>query len=424
MIHTFTIATALESDVISAVLSAMNQPAHLINTDFSPEFNPNDTTTHMRMINTREINYPGVKMIKLTRSTLPGNFNSAEEYEQLTGYPPPDNVEFTGYNTVSLPAGNYFTLSMELNPYRLIHPVAHTINLFTPTANNVMNLINEFPDMINTLFSDLDDNTLTRIENINGWNIRRVDYTFDFHFDDDQQRNVFDRLVHKTSRLIRTKSLKVSGRRRYDQSAAEANKSYKIICYSKMAEIDSQTYIGYHDKNRLLHDSYGIQRFEIQNKYNGISALMTRHISILNRAVPFFLDVDIAYQELLKRYTQIIGTEDFFNRQSAARILRSNYSDTTSSKLIDILQMVAQTRSLAVARKKFTEGGYRIKISNKVLSGSKSTFDKRVKMIREAGINPVLITDKDKLEYLANPIHQLIEYYQSITANQVDNNNY
>ena len=211
---------------------------------------------------------------------------------------------------------------------------------------------------------------------------------------------------------------------KYDESASEKNKSYKIICYNKSEDIRNQAYISSDEKRTLLSKSYGIQRFEVQIKNDGIEALMNRHhfdklYRDDKRCVLHFLSPHIAYQELINFYTKVIGQEDFHDRYHAKKILKDNYQHcrtNKASKLIDVIEIVAQTRSMDMAKKRFTEGGYFVKISNKIVEGSSVTFRTRIKDIRAAQVNPVTITDSDNATYLRNPVYQIHDAYRDIAS--------
>ena len=69
-----------------------------------------------------------------------------------------------------------------------------------------------------------------------------------------------------------------------------------------------------------------------------------------------------------------------------------------------------------MAKKRFTEGGYFVKISNKIVEGSAATFRTRIKDIRASQVNPVTITDSDNATYLRNPVYQIHDAYRDIAS--------
>lgn len=410
MIHTFTVIYQLipTKELISSIVSIMNLPSELIDTIFSTEFDPADTASKYR---TYRPQYPGVNKIKLSRSTFTEGFWSAEDYKSRIGFEVPDGTEFRRHKKTYLPAGYRFSICLEINPYKLTHAdERHTIQLFVPTPSNNTAFETAFSTMINSIFGRIGSSELSDMTYFRKWNMRRIDYSFNLFFEDNHQLEVFKKQTHKTSRYKRTKEVRMKNQKKYQQSAAEKNKSYKSICYDKKNEVDSQEYISDYERNRLIASANGILRYEIQIGYNGISGLMNRH-HLVNRSADQFLNLDIAYHELLSKFKDTIGFEDFYNRQEARRIIRANYKDNMAEKLIELLQTIAQARSVATAKKNCEKGGYFIKISHKEVSAK--TFDNHIKKIKSVGINPVLIADCEKITHLVNPVHQIHEAYDN-----------
>lgn len=431
MIHTMTIMAPIypDADAILPILHIMNLPEDLFASEFSPDFNPNDISPKSRRF--YKTNSPGINMIKLTRIAVKEDFKNAAAYTRRTGFPVPQDTKFKKNKKTYLPAKYAFFLSIELNPYRLIHPEDnHSINLFIPTSDNVNALENSFTDTIDNLFPSIYPHR--DIKDLRCYNLRRIDFSFNLRFETEDEQALFQKLVHKTSSHVRTEPLRLSKKikercnysSKYDESASEKNKSYKIICYNKSEDIRNQAYISSDEKRTLLFQSYGIQRFEVQIKNDGIEALMNRHhfdklYRNDKRRVLHFLSPHIAYQELINFYTKVIGQEDFHDRYHAKKILKDNYQHcrtNKASKLIDVIEIVAQTRSMDMAKKRFTEGGYFVKISNKIVEGSAATFRTRIKDIRAAQVNPVTITDSDNATYLRNPVYQIHDAYRDIAS--------
>ena len=124
------------ADAILPILHIMNLPEDLLASEFSPDFNPNDISPKSRRF--YKTNSPGINMIKLTRIAVKEDFKNAAAYTRRTGFPVPQDTKFKKNEKTYLPAKYAFFLSIELNPYRLIHPEDnHSINLFIPTSDNV-----------------------------------------------------------------------------------------------------------------------------------------------------------------------------------------------------------------------------------------------------------------------------------------------
>lgn len=413
MMHTFSIIQAIvaTNNLINSLLQIMEVEPEIA-VHFSTDFDPSDTSTHSYYYYPK---VPGVNCVKLTRSTRKDKFYSAAQYMNITGFDAPADTIFDEYKGAYLPCYYAFSIQLEINPYKVTHPQEkHTIELFTPIKTNVEALEEAFPTMINSIFQGIDCYHLNLLANFRNWNMRRIDYSFNLHFEDDSIRAIFHKMIHKTSKHIRTTPVKVKKQKRYEQSAAERNKSYKVICYDKQKEVEEQDHLTSDDKRTLLASAHGIQRYEVQIGYNGIASVMKRY-GLPDRSAYRFLSLDIAYHELIGYYTKTIGVENFYNRHEAVAIIRKNYKEAMATKLIDILQLIAQARGVDKAKKQFTSGGYHpIKISNKTISGSSSTFNSYLKKLKSVGINPVLIADVDKLVRLINPVYQIHDAYNSL----------
>ena len=415
MIHTIAITKELfnNQNMINQLLNIMEVDSARIGRDFNVVFNPSDTSTKVAVYHP---NIPGVNAIKLIRSTRTGKINSPEMYKSVTGYDAPADLSFENGEGISLPYSYGYTLYIEINPYKLLHDQEkHTVNLFIPTKSNVKLFEDAFSKMISKLFNRLNSCSLCYLYDFTQWNMRRIDYSFNLQFENENRRKIFQKLAHKTSSHIRTKPIRDNSQKIYNQSAAERNNSYKIICYDKRIEIENQEYLNSDEKRTLMSQAYGIQRYEVQIGYNGISSLMQRH-KLPTRVAHNFLSLDIAYSELMDKYTKTVGLEFFYNRHKAKQLIRQTYDESMACKLINVIELIAQARSLDSAQKQFIEGGHFIKNSGKEVAGSKQTFRKYVKMIRAAGVNPVLIADVDKISQLENPVQQITEAYHKLTS--------
>ena len=410
MIHTFTILYLLprNRDIISSVLSTMGLPPELVDSDFSPIFDPTDTNTKCKICRPK---YPGVNRIKLFRSTAFECFTSPIGYKRMTGLDTPSGIKIDGYKGTPLPISYRFSLCLEVNPYKLVNAdERHTTNLFVPTTDNNIAFETAFSSMINALFGKI-ANSFPYFTSFSEWSLRRIDYSFNLFFEDNHILEVFKKLTHKTSRYKRTKEVRIKTEKKYKQSAAEKNKSHKVICYDKKAEINSQNYISSYERNLLKYSANGILRYEVQIGHNGIAGLMKRH-DIKSRNAYQFLNLDIAYQEILLKFKDTIGYEDFYDRNEAKRIIRASHNtDNMIEKLINLLQAIAQARGVSIAKKKCKSGSYKIKISHKEITPK--TFNNQIKRIQAVGVNPVLIPDCDKVKHLINPVHQIHEAYET-----------
>ena len=386
MIHTMTIGKDIYPDdnIISYILNKMNKPPQFQSRYFSTD----EACEHLYRKCTYYPNslYFGINAIQLIRYGI-------ETIDMAT-----DEKNYTVA----------FQLRFVVNPYRLIHQnEPPSVNLFIPTANNISILNEQFDRFIKCFLPALyDEFTFDKML------AKRIDYSFNFKIREPDKRSAFYKVIHKTSMYNRTKLCKSDTQKRYEQSAAEKNKSRKIIIYDKAAEIANMNYINTNQKRTLEASAREIIRFEIQFSKQGIKNLVQKY-ALKSSNVLNFLDKDIAYNELISGYKNTIGIEDFYDRSNIKSILRKSCTDSMSEKLINITKMIAQTRSIAVAKEKYVTG-YALKNSNIKLKGTTQTFNNHIKKLRQLGINPVPLTDGDKVCHVKNPIHQLEEMYKNL----------
>lgn len=138
-----------------------------------------------------------------------------------------------------------------------------------------------------------------------------------------------------------------------------------------------------------------------------------------------FLSEHIAEEVLAKEYEQI-GTNNWYSDwYFRKKIGESSYSKTVKTKLLDIAQIISQSRSVQKALENYTEGGYTIAKTQKVVEGTKDTFVKYLKRFKELGLQPFRIPDRWCCEYdvsyLENPIHNVVlkgrEKHYSVSVN-------
>lgn len=294
-----------------------------------------------------------------------------------------------------LSIGFYFIL--EINPRTLINPNdGYTIKLYQASKQNNDLLVESFYTTMKGKFNG--DEHFKAFWDISTFNTHRIDYAINFKFDNNDEASLFYKQVHKTSLFKRTQKLKIKNIKYYEQSVAEKNNSYKTICYDKYAEIKN-TYADcdINKLNKLLSEAENVIRFECQLKKSAIDRLKKKYYSN-DSSIVFFLSEDLSKEELLRQYDKTIGDGDFYHREEAKKVIAEKVrrSDMRIA-LISFLQLIAQSKSLTSAKKRFVSGE-----SNKS-TGDIKTFRRRLKRLEELNINPVLITDNESIRWLSNP---------------------
>ena len=312
----------------------------------------------------------------------------------------------------------YLILQIELN-----HMLTgeRQMQLFQCTPDNLRTLHNNFTTALHDLLPQF-----PIYHDMASWNARRIDYTFDFKFPSRNESDLFLELSKHSSRYIRTKLIRDDDLKIKDQSHAEVNKSTKSIFYDKEKQV-REVYRGIpNDKfNNLIKGVANTIRFEVQCNSRKINSIKSTSKIPLRRII-YFLREDIAVDLLLKRYHHMVGAGDFWTYYHAEKIINdSDNRPSTKQTLINTLRMIAQARHIDIARKQFVNGVTLGKTKDKIImQGSVATFDNRVGVLRQVGVNPVLIprdySTRTHITHLANPLSQLQAYADSIVPLPID----
>lgn len=305
------------------------------------------------------------------------------------------------YRTTGILYCSFFAL-LRLNPRTLLIPSdENTIRLYEATEENNAALEQKFFDEMNAMFEGSPH--LQYLCDFRRWNCHRVDYTSNMRFEDHDSFRIFKILMHRTSKFVRTKRVRIKEKKLYEQSAAERNKSYKSLFYDKHEQYTNMSKnIRESDKSRALGESQNVLRLEQQCRPGKISSLKETY-RFPDRKAWRFLREDIARELLYNRYDKMVGDGDFYQRKKAYAIIRKNIKKKfMQDRLIQFLQLIASKRHIDIAREVFTSpsfDGDKFPLAH----GKAATFRAWVKKLRELGINPVLIPEKQPIRFLKNP---------------------
>ena len=275
-----------------------------------------------------------------------------------------------------------------------------TVDLFQANSGNIHRLVERFHEIMSSHFDDHDMYDLV------SWSCHRIDYTFNFRFDNDNGKNLFLYLSRKTSRYVRKHRNILPNLKKAEQSTAESNKSVKVMFYDKRKQI-LETYYPDNHRIHLANSAYAVVRFEVQCKHGRIRTIKDRY-GFENRSILNYLNEDIAVHVLLTEYEYSIGSGDFYTLYHAQkRINESHYTETLKRRLYQCLQLISQARHIDVAQKQFVLGT-RIKRTDIIVKGSRDTFIKRLKQLKAIGINPMPIPKEFRITYFYNPKYQMM----------------
>ncbi len=305
------------------------------------------------------------------------------------------------------PIDNYsrfiFSLYLRIEPQRLLEG-KRTIGLYHPSEENNRRLITAFRKGMACI---LKEPITPELYDLYSWKCNRIDYTANLEFPTSKEADLFLLLSHRTSRQIRRKQKKIKKCKESLQSSAEGNKSSKLIFYKKAKQIDeTYTSISMDEREELKRDAESIIRFEIQCRKGKVYTLK-QHYGFSDTCIMNFLNPDISMELLEKCYIQMVGEGDFFSLYHARKkIMNSSYREKEKEKLFNTIRLIAQSRGVIKGLLNFTHGD-RIKNTEIIVKGTKTTFNKRLKELSQIGVNPYPIPKDWKITYLQNPIDQI-----------------
>ena len=255
------------------------------------------------------------------------------------------------------------------------------------------------------------------IPHLNLCSVNRIDYATNLYC---ENKELFLKLAKATYRSGRKQDKKF----KENSNIYAASKAKKRIT----SIYDKELY--YLDKNindeALKEEASNIIRYEVPIvKPNAEWLYRYRQEIVFDLGLFPFLDENIAEGVLAKEY-ESIGTSNWYSDWYFKRkIEESSYSKTIKSKLLEIAQIISQSRSVKKALENYTEGGYTIAKTQKVVEGTKDTFVKYLKRFQEIGVQALRIPDRWCCEYevslLENPINNVVlkgnERHYSVSVN-------
>lgn len=281
-----------------------------------------------------------------------------------------------------------------------------TVDLFRATPYTLIILQGCFNNVMGSYF------THENLVNLSQWQCRRIDYTFNFHFNTSTDKALFLELTRKTSRHVRKQPKRISQLKLKQQSTAEGNKSVKVLFYDKQKQIrDTYNDIPDCQKEELMQSADNIIRFEIQCLKGRVLSLKRKH-RFDDKSILHYLNEDIARDVLISEYSNSIGLHDFYSFYWAKKIITaSGFTNSKKQRLVQLLQLIAQARHVSIAKEQFIKGT-KIKRTEIEVKGSEATFNHYLSDLAALGINSMLIPKERKVTHFTNPINQL---YHSIS---------
>lgn len=197
--------------------------------------------------------------------------------------------------------------------------------------------------------------------------LNRIDYKYDFYT---IHKKLYLKLLGKTAP---NKFLEQSKK----SNTYYKSKSYNINLYDKLEEReakDENIYI--QDLDKLLRLEVQIQRDKINYNYN--------HDGLIPVLLNYWNTADYTYY-LNTSLKGIIYNGNYYNLYHAKKILQRKYKSSMVNKLIEFQKYISMN-DIKAAKNKYP----------------KTTFNNYIKLLEEAGVNPIPIPKGEGITYLKN----------------------
>jgi len=293
----------------------------------------------------------------------------------------------------------YRKIQIELNPKRLQIPGEF---IEVSSQENLININKTFKKIMKELrveYNRLDKYAPKFIfDLLEKYTVKRVDYSV----------NIFHEHYLKMMELIIRSDIpnKFQPFLKYDSKAKRKvmpkhsfyltgkSKSVIINIYSKYDQMKEDEYF----KDMDISKAKGILRFEIQCMSQKVDNI--RKLYKLKNKTFFDIATNEIAEDILVYYLErTMGLEDYHTLKLARKKVNENGSvrKKTKEEMIKLLEFVNEKRSIPKARRSFSEGEKR--------------FDILLEKIKKIGVNPVTIPINWGIDYLPNPIHEIIRHF-------------
>lgn len=253
---------------------------------------------------------------------------------------------------------------------------------------------------------------LPQKQNINQWEVQRIDYNIDLRMTQNEVENYIELLQmgDKHSSWDIHNSLKPKGVLHPDGSVIYSNKQYSINIYDKHKERKrEQERRGVVDEKELK-ESEGVLRVEVQvkrGKLNSIKKAIKGKFDIAGKPLEFFARYEVAVPVLINAVKSISGYADYTTLSNASEcVTRRLVSNNTSMCINEFIRLVGHLKSLYRAKSEY-KGRVRV--------------DTILKHLERMNINPVTIPVRFKCKYMKNIMELILTKLSEQMSGAYDN---
>ncbi|WP_091154657.1 hypothetical protein [Paenibacillus sp. 453mf] len=195
--------------------------------------------------------------------------------------------------------------------------------------------------------------------------------------------------IPKSFELVQKNNPITKRKEPYKNSLRLENKSITINFYNKSFQIAEV----FGDDFPEGQEAEDIIRLEVQCKKRKLNNLKG-YYSIEGRSLLEFSSEELSVKVLLSYYEKTVGYEDYYTLQEARFIIgESDYKWKVRQRMIEVLELINQKRSIWKARDEYEDG--------------KKRFNEALKQIKKTGINPVTIPAGWKFPQLPNLLMEI-----------------
>lgn len=293
----------------------------------------------------------------------------------------------------------YHAIEIRLNPKVLIQENEYVKVARASDYNDIRDQFKKVLKPIQKLFEENPSHGVYRFNALSEYQVKRFDYCINIRT---ELHEVYMGLIKRAdvpARFIVMSELdeKTGRRKSYDQSFYIQTKKHSvgINFYNKQYQMHK----GFEDYE-MLEDACNIIRLEIQCLAGKTNSMKQKHEWKYRDFINFAND-DIARKMIYDYYEKTVGFEDYFTLSEAKRRVETccNYRGKTKAKIIEVLELVNQKRSIHQARLAYSE--------NLENSDDVAEFNSMIKKIRKSGINPVTIPVNWGYDHIPNLVEEM-----------------
>ncbi|TBL80874.1 hypothetical protein [Paenibacillus thalictri] len=171
--------------------------------------------------------------------------------------------------------------------------------------------------------------------------------------------------------------------------------SVGVNIYNKEYQMQSE----FADYERL-EDANQIIRIEIQC-LNGKTNSLKQKLGWRYRDCHHFMNEELSRKLIYDYYEKTVGFEDYYTLEEAKRMIQGNtqYKSKTINKMIEVLLLINQKRSIHKAKMAYSEDATELK--------RVEAFNALIKKIKKSGINPVTIPVNWGYRHIPNLVEEM-----------------